>query len=191
MRSSKILLSDLDAFSQWTATLWFPKEGFLTTNDYAVMGLGLSGETGEVMEAIEECQRAAEVSPGLVKELGDALYYWARILDAFKLRLSFEEWIVMYSEVGFEQAVGHCSALTRATGQVSEVLKKLLRDGVSPENEATFRAKLLDGLENYLRAWHFVVSALELDPLEVMRVNRQKLEDRNARGVMAGSGNHR
>lgn len=72
-------------------------------------------------------------------------------------------------------------------GEVAGKLKKILRDGDSPE----LREKVFHELGDVL--WYAARVAAEMQwPLEaVARANREKLESRKERGVIGGSGDNR
>jgi NTP pyrophosphatase (non-canonical NTP hydrolase) len=81
---------DLDVFAQWAEGMWFAtgsKE--LGESDLFIMALGLAGETGEVMELLKKRTRDGTFDrAALVKELGDVVYYWARICSFFGIKPS-------------------------------------------------------------------------------------------------------
>jgi NTP pyrophosphatase (non-canonical NTP hydrolase) len=172
------------------------------------MSLGLGGEAGEVAEIV-----LGLVDTGILdkvqaqKEMGDVLYYWARICAAFDLsaqRLLFNAW----SRLG---RAGHCAqtvdvlagdfsslgdatvfnqmrlglALNVRAGCVQEIIKKRIRDG---DMDTT---KLGCALEEVIGAWCRLCLALGLVASVVIRSSYDKIEDRKARGVMRGNGNDR
>jgi NTP pyrophosphatase (non-canonical NTP hydrolase) len=50
----------------------------------SIMALGLAGETGEVIEKIKKILRDGTYDEeNIVKELGDVVYYWARLCRFF------------------------------------------------------------------------------------------------------------
>lgn len=75
---------DLNSYSTWTRTTWVAP-GRLD-GDLALCALGLAGETGEAVEVIKKYLRDGRLDRDkLVKELGDSLYYWARLCAMFEL----------------------------------------------------------------------------------------------------------
>jgi NTP pyrophosphatase (non-canonical NTP hydrolase) len=61
-----------------------------TIDEKVYLGLGLAGETGEVVDILKKIIRADEeerkkykAKEKLHDELGDVLWYWVRICDAF------------------------------------------------------------------------------------------------------------
>lgn len=189
----QILLTaqELSDFAQWSATVWLTPRESLTLRDHAVMALGLAGESGEVATALQDSALAKMALPALHKELGDALYYCARIANVFALTLPSMGVQVPLALPAFGQVPLNAAALFIAAGRVSERVKKLLRDGVLPENEATFKEALTQELCAYVRAWLGIVACTPWAPQGVLEGNRQKLEYRKARGVLRGSGDDR
>lgn len=61
----------------------FIKKGQAERN-LAIMSLGLAGETGEVIEKIKKILRDGTYDEdNIIKELGDVVYYWARLCRFF------------------------------------------------------------------------------------------------------------
>lgn len=81
-------MKDIDQFGEFTESMWFSgKPGNPTKeHDLPIMALGLAGETGEALEHVKKFIRDdyLDVS-ALKKELGDVVYYWARICRYFGL----------------------------------------------------------------------------------------------------------
>jgi NTP pyrophosphatase (non-canonical NTP hydrolase) len=71
--------TDVDKFGEWAASMWFskdPEDKEVGERDLAIMGLGIAGEAGEVVEKIKKDIRDHFVDKPLVlKELGDVVYY--------------------------------------------------------------------------------------------------------------------
>jgi len=78
-------MNDIDKFGQYTVDNWFSsEENPDPTRALFIMSLGLAGETGEVMEKIKKQIRDGTVDlPALKLELGDVVFYWARICKHF------------------------------------------------------------------------------------------------------------
>ena len=78
-----VLTKDFDAFGEWAESMWFSHPGTedagsreMGERDLAIMGLGIAGEAGEVVERIKKDIR--DHTPdreGILKELGDAIFY--------------------------------------------------------------------------------------------------------------------
>lgn len=74
----------IDDYADWTVGFWFSGHNRPEKESLAIMGLGLAGEAGEVVEHIKKFIRDDHIDrDALKKELGDQLYYWARICKQF------------------------------------------------------------------------------------------------------------
>jgi hypothetical protein len=193
MLNSNITLEseELQAYARWTASAWLRSPSLLTEADHAVMALGLAGETSEVLEELEESAIKTSVTAGLSKELGDAVYYCARIAECFSVPITAPDAVFITASLDSERARSAYIRMAIHEGRVCEAIKKLIRDGVLPENQAAFKAKLQLGLTGYLQAWLEVLAAAGLTPQDVLRENKLKIEGRIARGTQQGSGNDR
>lgn len=65
----------------------YPGAGEGTMGELAYLALGLAGETGEAVDVIKKALRnGGNLSHGMAatleSELGDVLWYWARLVDA-------------------------------------------------------------------------------------------------------------
>lgn len=188
-----LTVKEFQDYANWTAETWLQAPRSLGTPDYAIMTLGLSGETGEIADEVLECIAAGTVRPELLKELGDGVYYAARLFHAFELapEVSGGWEVYYYDPVKLDSALKVLPQFTIAVGKVSEVMKKLIRDGVSPEKMPEFKDKLRVGLIRYIHVWMHVVAMTGWSPQDAIAANMQKINDRKARGVLQGSGNDR
>jgi NTP pyrophosphatase (non-canonical NTP hydrolase) len=75
--------------------------------------------------------------------------------------------------------------LAGETGEVMELLKKRVRDGVLDID------KLEKELGDVIYYWVMLCRQFGLTPSKVLATNIQKIEDRRARGVLRGSGSDR
>lgn len=190
-----------DIFSQyaeWAFSSWFsPHECgdvvALDGRDFAIMGLGLCGETVEVLCALDGAQDAPGPTPDLLKELGDVVFYAAVLAVARGIQLALPlhptrapTWSISDSAARLEQAY----ALVRPAGQLAELLKKYIRDGASPD-EAALDRKLGAQLQGVLTAWLSLCYLCGATPEEVLLLNQAKVNSRRDRGVMRGSGDNR
>jgi NTP pyrophosphatase (non-canonical NTP hydrolase) len=76
--------NNIDQYARWTESFWFSGIGRPDKESLAIMGLGLAGEAGETVEHIKKYIRDGNLDPiALKKELGDVIYYWARICKQF------------------------------------------------------------------------------------------------------------
>ena len=80
---------DIDTYAFWTEEFWFSGVGRPDKESIAIMGLGLAGEAGEVVEHIKKYIRDGHLDADeLKKELGDSIYYWCRICKQFGIEPS-------------------------------------------------------------------------------------------------------
>lgn len=71
-------LVDLDAYTNWTDTVWKPND-----NSLSIEALGLAGEAGEVAEFFKKFLHHGKEfknNPDLLKEFGDVIFYWCRLV---------------------------------------------------------------------------------------------------------------
>ena len=81
--------ADIDAYADWTVSFWFSGKNRPEKESIAIMGLGLAGEAGEVVEHLKKFIRDDHINiTELKKELGDSIYYWCRICEQFGLKPS-------------------------------------------------------------------------------------------------------
>lgn len=74
----------LDEYAVWAEGMWFSGHNRPNRESICIMGLGLAGEAGEVIEHVKKFIRDGNLNhEELKKELGDALFYWARICREF------------------------------------------------------------------------------------------------------------
>jgi NTP pyrophosphatase (non-canonical NTP hydrolase) len=73
---------DITLFNDWVASMWFskdPEDKEMGERDLAIMGLGIAGEAGEVVEKIKKDIRDGKHIPvdrnAILKELGDVVFY--------------------------------------------------------------------------------------------------------------------
>lgn len=77
-------MKDIDKFGNHVVKMWMPYKNKKADIGLFIMALGLGGEAGEVMEHIKKLYRDGELDKkALKKELGDVVYYWARICRKF------------------------------------------------------------------------------------------------------------
>jgi NTP pyrophosphatase (non-canonical NTP hydrolase) len=81
---------NIEAFARFTKELWFSgnhnmaDKSLDSQRSLTIMALGLGGEAGEVQEHIKKYIRDGKLDrDALIKELGDVIYYWARLCVFF------------------------------------------------------------------------------------------------------------
>jgi NTP pyrophosphatase (non-canonical NTP hydrolase) len=170
----------LQDFGNFCVAIWRPSGETTTADDLFVMGLGLPGECGEVAELLAEGAPSCTMARArLSSELGDTIYYWARIVGAYGMNHSdFAEGVLpeqlarTCSPTTFEQLATSALRLTAAIGRVAEVMKKQRRDGHL--NEQLLRKSLREALIH----WGAVCQQCELDWRDVLSANKTKLAAR-------------
>ena len=178
----------IDNYLDWTLTCWAEPLLPSTTprlTPQTVMVLGLSGEAGEVAEVVEAWART-QVLPEkeLLKELGDVIYYWARLCRELKWTpppLLVTPCALAQIPVPVLAALN----LVTATSHIAEAFKKYVRDG------ELNRQKFESGMAQVFTAWRSLCIASGLDWQEVIASNQAKGDGRVARGTVRGSGNDR
>lgn len=178
----------LPAYTAWTASRWVAPLADLQTprlDHKIVMGYGLVGEACEVSDVVLNwLESGARPLTDLVKELGDVFFYWARLCE--------ETGYVMTDPPGFvvcaspsEPPVASALRLAKYAGQVSEVMKKYVRDGAFSE------PKFQKAMYGVYLSWHELCAAAGLSWHEVLQHNFDKVEGRVSRGTQRGSGDYR
>lgn len=193
------LANNLSAYACWSASMWSGSSVELEVRDWAIMGLGLGGEAGEVLEVLEHAQVSGSLDEVAArKEMGDVFYYWCRIVHAFGMTpedvlgvsaprsgLATDAIFLLLQEGVAPTPDVAAAALSARAGVVLEIFKKLIRDG-QMEKERLFQAMRAAGLAWFRLAW-----SLGLTPSRVLEGNIAKLSSRRARGTLHGSGNNR
>jgi len=75
--------------------------------------------------------------------------------------------------------------LAGETGEALEHIKKHFRDGVF--DETAFKKEMGDSIYYWIK----ILNNFNIDPMEVLQMNVDKIEDRRARKVQRGSGDNR
>lgn len=89
------LMRDINEYANFTCRMWVSGNETVDNVDnpnirsLAIMSLGAAGETGEVVELVKKYIRDGRLDmDNLKKELGDMVYYWARLCKYFNLEPS-------------------------------------------------------------------------------------------------------
>ena len=82
--------TDFDAYGEWADARWFSGDSQnLGVRDLTIMGLGIAGEAGEVVEKIKKDIRDDYRDPqAILKELGDVVFYAVRIAKYYGFKPS-------------------------------------------------------------------------------------------------------
>jgi len=83
-------IQNIDKYAHWTIeTAVYPGAGTGNIEELQYLGLGLGGETGELLEHIKKYVRDGKIdNVAIKKELGDIFYYLCRLCIAFKIEPS-------------------------------------------------------------------------------------------------------
>lgn len=191
-------------YVKWTPAIWLcnPGDQFTDTRHLHIMCTGLSGETGEVCEALmteegllDPQGLSTEQRGALIKELGDVIYYWAIVSHTVGMNFDGEldkaallcalEGAVPHASLPLER---HLLRLTAGQGRLAEFFKKYVRDhGTDLNTNVVVRKHLFEFVSN----WAALVFALDLRIEDVVLTNKAKLLSRMQRGTMQGSGDSR
>lgn len=202
--------NDINAYADWTRTIWEPKNSTFEEHDLTVISLGFGGEAGEIMEVVAECASGSALDiKNATKEMGDLLFYWGIACCAFDIKPSqilenildfdgvcrqyagslnkFSDAYLAKSTQSAELSALTLSALELGSqvGKIQEILKKRVRDN-------HFDISVLSHqLGSVLKAWCCLSHHMGLSPSTIALANYHKIEDRKNRGVLLGSGNDR
>lgn len=189
MHSTDPLAESLRSYTAWAERLWtFPQHVCVTQSaaEMLVLVLGLGGEASELLEEVLALDRSGVPHANLVKELGDVAYNWARVAQ-----LSGFDTVELLQRSGRAPVPADVDALCLAArlmvaaGSLLEAYKKQLRDG------ALNHDKVEAGLLAFIKSWQELCALLAQDPVQVLALNRTKLDSRYAAGTLGGSGNDR
>lgn len=171
----------------WSRTLWFTGQGAHSAeSELAIMTLGFGGECGEVAECLRAAGKGLIEAESLCKELGDVIYYWARLADTFELDTQGMAQQALNSQCqgGMPESAAFIE-FSASVGRVLELLKKRIRDN-------TFELEVFrQAMAQALSAWIQLCWACGHGPVSVLKTNRDKLEDRFRRNTLRGSGDNR
>lgn len=182
---SHIELTSLDLdravvdFTNWTQQAWFPHLGdhrmSPQASDLFVMALGLGGETGEVLEAVADNNKAT-----IQKELGDVAYYWGRLAQFHDMDIP-ELLVVAHNEPEPKDPISGVLLLGTRMGRILDVIKKGERDG-GMDKEGFSNA-----MGRGLGCWIHVAHMYDIDPIEALQDSVDKIISRHSTGKLRGS----
>lgn len=171
----------IPAYATWTVEFWDTDGHPLALRDLMVMQAGIAGESSEVSELLIAGKGKPDMTE-LRLEVGDVVYYWCRMCEAFQLNAA-ALWPLgdPAPHAGEDVDVLSAAMLGICAGKVSEVLKKHVRD----RSVGKFLFGAPPGLEKQL-----VQLALELARImnrhglvfeDVLQTNKAKLTERRAK----------
>lgn len=191
---------DYDKLLEMTALYPFAGCNMITSAFYPT--LGLVGEISEALEKTKLYDSDFEMDrKEILKEAGDVLWYVSalakevdtnlkKILENVNVRLFT---LNMKGPMVANPRIEELILMTISGGRISEIVKKLMRDGDSFTDEVPSHKKR--EIAHHLRdiLVHLVRFALMLDSSleEVALLNTNKLLDRRERGKLGGSGDNR
>jgi hypothetical protein len=180
----------MNAYATWTVNQWLPATTLEIDPVIAsriVMVMGVGGETGEVVELIDQWMETGACDrPALVKELGDVIYYWARTMREFDLDAGavFQAGL-QSNRYSMRPIHARAMKLVVAQARVLEAYKKNIRDGhLNGE-------KFSNAMADVAREWHSMCVDIGVCWRDVLVANRDKMASRTARGTLRGSGDER
>ena len=162
--------------------------------------LGLSGEVGELTEAIDDVNeledKELEWQNKVIAELGDIFWYWCGLTNNLKVNYK-QIWNIVYSETYSRQSFHkrhepkmYTTELLKVigcSGRLIEHLKKSIRDDdgiITPKRLEKIEQKLAETLEHL---FGFCVT-MDVNPYKVLQKNYDKLYARNEAGTLQGEG---
>ena len=162
------------SYPAFVKSIW-TEPGEQTERGLSIAALGLIGECGEVCEVLlQEITPTSEAN--LVDECGDVLYY-ATVLADWKGMHIEDVWPVLRTvHVGGRFEAG-CTLAMNAK-EVSERVKKLIRDGKDPS-----RSEIRAWLRGTLAALENVLHLADASLHDAMDANVAKLEVRYAHAL--------
>jgi NTP pyrophosphatase (non-canonical NTP hydrolase) len=170
---------DVDAYAQWAHDVWATAVDQPSDEKCRViMGYGLFGECGEVMEVLENTPNSGAVDMvELRNEMGDVAYYWCRIVKSYGLTASD-----LWPKHSLLRPVASslpeiCLKLTARCGGVAEAMKKEVRDSRLDVK------KLSTALAGVAEQWVHLARHYGLCVEDILESNRNKVNARYAGGA--------
>jgi len=168
-------------YPKFVLKIWSEPDGH-TERGVSIAGLGVIGEAGEVCEVLDEQPSNTEL---LVDECGDVLYYLTVLADW--QGLTFTD---VHAKIGFRKLPYQTRALSgirliSATKEVSEMVKKWIRDGREYEQRTW-----LHHLGQVMRNVGYILQANGRDLQDALDANVTKLEVRYKSVLEGEKGGH-
>lgn len=169
--------------------MFYPNVG----NNYQYTLFGLTGEFGELCEKIQfyfNCGMPKNVVEYISKEIGDVVWYIAASDMELKLDLSLDDRneFLSFDKVALSFQINYyLLCCITEIGKINETIKKAIRDknGIIDNNTIKLNFK---NLYINLTCLAYLFS---LNINQIMQENLDKLNDRNNRGKLRGSGDNR
>ena len=160
-------------FSTYVQTFNFSAIDIPVVNEPFFVALGMCGESGEALEKV-----LLEDTPGLLLELGDTAWYICKMAAVLKLQLT-------PIHTDGKTLLVSVANLSVQSSAVADLVKKGLRGG---------ELKVARVHEHLNMAIGLVAATARLAGVDlptILQMNRTKLEDRQRRNVIHGSGDNR
>jgi NTP pyrophosphatase (non-canonical NTP hydrolase) len=157
------------------------------------VGLGVADEAAEVVAEIHTALRDGHAMPKdrIVDELGDVLWYSARVAELVDITLAdapqpafsagYEGW---YARAALIDA---CFGLVTTAGAIAGHIKKALRDNNGRMTDVR-QARITDQLGGLLAHGALLAKAVDATLRDAVDANITKVRRRLANGTLAGSG---
>jgi NTP pyrophosphatase (non-canonical NTP hydrolase) len=146
-------------------------------SNYQYPLLGLMEEAGEIDEKIQLKEDSLD---NMIKEIGDV--YWYLASCSFELGLDFNLLLKNKKESSLTISV--------EASKISGYLKKIMRDDNGQMTEKK-KELIIDSLEKVCFLLTKYQKRYNLDTLDILNKNLEKLYSRKKRGVLKGSGDNR
>jgi NTP pyrophosphatase (non-canonical NTP hydrolase) len=179
---------DIERYQKFVnKTAFFPKSSQGRNLSYLVMGI--VEEVGEIFEFIvkkETLNETEYILEQTIKESGDLLWYITAICNEINFSL---EKLMQYAKVKKNKHISN-SFLLICLGNLSGAVKKMIRD----DNEKITDKKSDLIINNLCYILIFILQLCEENNVKfkvVLEMNVKKIESRQKRGTLKGSGNDR
>lgn len=177
-KMNELIINEFIEYSKWTieTSIHRTREDAITCSI-----LGLVGEGYEYEEKLLTSPGDVE---GIQAELGDICYY----LGLFVNRTNMYDRLAI-KEVLDEDVID--GGMPRVTARLAEAFKKVIRDDHYELVGSRKEQEVYDHVNNLLTLIVSEHDIDEMDFLETLSLNREKLESRKQRGVIKGDGDTR
>lgn len=155
-------------FREWIKSRWSEYVSRPGNDNLAIMGLGLAGEAGEVMEEIDAIVEAQGNLEDLKLELGDVMHYATAIGYKFGIDADPAPHADIYPNLSVH------------VGRVLEPVKKFIRDQKDPTE------KLAAALPHVLFDVELIGKMYGIDPDDIRAANVAKLTERDEQRKVVG-----
>lgn len=170
-------------------TARFPGRG--SAHGISYLALKMAGEAGELLEKL---WAHSDDDADLIKEIGDVLWYIAATAHELAIPVAYQKDTVPPHADDVPFIVGCGVHVSLCVARYTEQLGKAFRDDAFADTAILLpprRVEIVKHLNAALGALDYAAGQLGLTLQEVADINIAKLQDREARGVIGGSGDNR